>query len=106
MEYIDKYSKKVFGQIVGIVQYDRVNHDRFGYLICDIRDIHRLETPEPKILDIQYGKRFDGAVIGGYWIVLYGYETCKKMMINFINDCETRLKKAGATGISVEIKEM
>src|SRR6056297_1783699 len=98
MDLVDKCSKKMFGKIIGVIQYDKTRHDRFGYLICDIRAIHRLEVANPKEMDIHYGKRFDGAEIGGYWIIIYGYETCKRMMIAFLNECESRLKKAGATG--------
>lgn len=106
MEYVDKYSKKVFGKIIGIIQYDKTNHDRFGYIICDVRAIHRLDVPSAKEMGVRYGKRFDGAEIGGYWLILYGHSTCKRMMEAFLRECESRLKKAGATGISVEIKEI
>jgi hypothetical protein len=109
MEYLSRYSKKVFPRIVGIIYYNRVNHDRFGSIICDVRDIHRLEAVEHKIIKVlqpKNKKRCDGAEISGYWYPIYGKENCKKMMMAFLGDCENRLKKAGASGIEIVLKEI
>ena len=105
MNIINKYSKGIFPNVVGIISYDKIGHDRFGNIICDVRAIHRLDIPDPKLLDIKWGKRCDGAEIGGYWILLYGYENCKRMMESFLRDCKSRLERAGATGIEVYLKE-
>lgn len=106
MDYLSYYSKKVLPRIVGIIYYNRANHDRFGSIICDIRDIHRLEAADLKVLKPRNKKRFDGAEISGYWYPVYGKENCKKMMKAFLNECSDRLKKAGASGIEIVIEEI
>lgn len=106
MDYLSYYSKKVLPRIVGTIYYDRANHDRFGAIICDIRDIHRLDSADLKVLKPKNKKRFDGAEIPGYWYPVYGKENCKKMMMVFLDECEYRLKKVGASGIEIVIEEI
>lgn len=106
MNAVDLISKSIMGNIVGIIYYDPVSHDNFGQLICDIRIMHRLDMASPEVMESKQKKRYDGVELGGYWIALYGYDTCKKMILAFLRECETRLERAGATGIETKLKEI
>ena len=93
------------GNIIGTVRYDPVSHDRFGHIICDVREKYRLDPASPVNLNVIHNKRMDGAEIGKHWFAIYGQAACRKMMQDFLKDCKWRLEQAGATGVETLLDE-
>jgi len=89
------------GNIVGTIYYDPVDHSRFGYIICGVRAIHKLEQAKPKHMISRSDKRWDGAVISGRWVKFYGVEIARRKMKKFLEDCKRQLESAGATGVEI-----